>query len=99
MNNLKDVLGENVWSWWYPQTAPGDGLKYKVGEGLGELKLKRSWRVRARRCWKRRCGKGKEEKEKLSDSEESESEGEGKEEEVKEVSGYAQQTLLSCLLY
>lgn len=87
---MKDVLGENPWSWWYPQKAPGDGLTYKVGEGLGELKRKRPWRVRIKRCWNRRCGKVRGEKEKLSDSEESESEEEGKEKEVQEVSGYAQ---------
>ncbi|GAA5841627.1 hypothetical protein JCM5353_002753 [Sporobolomyces roseus] len=34
VNNMKDVLGENPRSWWHPQKAPGDGLTYKVGEGL-----------------------------------------------------------------
>ncbi|GAA5938503.1 DHHC family palmitoyltransferase [Sporobolomyces koalae] len=33
-NNLKDVLGPNPWSWWFPQSAPGNGLTYKVGTGI-----------------------------------------------------------------
>ncbi|GAA5881369.1 hypothetical protein JCM16303_000150 [Sporobolomyces ruberrimus] len=34
VRNLKDVLGPNPFTWWIPQKAPGDGLSYKVGEGL-----------------------------------------------------------------
>lgn len=50
--NLKSVLGENVLTWWLPQSVPAtklaeggekvDGLKYKVGKGIRECSRSRS---------------------------------------------------------
>ncbi|GAA5946917.1 hypothetical protein JCM3765_002074 [Sporobolomyces pararoseus] len=34
LGNIQEVLGSNVWMWWLPQRMAGDGLTFRVGEGI-----------------------------------------------------------------